>query len=71
MSRLGIYSDLIKKTLVQKGFNLLSETVNKVKDGVLMNFSKNNMEIRNDMIKVNCNFILDIRQDTFSVYLFA
>ena len=71
MSRLSIYSDLIKQTLSKKGFGFLSETTSKMNDGVLMNFSKNNMEISNDMIKVNCRFILDIRQDTFSVYLFA
>lgn len=68
--KLKIYSNMLKKQLETKGFKLLSETT-KHDAGILLNFAKNNHEISQNIIKTNCKYLLDIKNDTFSLYLLA
>ena len=69
-NKLVLYANLLKENLKEKGFTLVKQTFNPFSEGVLLTFNRNGREIRSDMVKVNCEYRLEIKTDTFSVYLF-
>lgn len=69
-NRIAIYADFLKKNLIKEGYKLLSQTSHPVAGGVLLTFDRKGKEITDRLINVNCQYRLEIKPDTFSVYLF-
>jgi hypothetical protein len=69
-NRIAIYANFVKKNLIKEGFKLIGQTSHPLAGGVLLTFDRNGKEITDKMINVNCQYRIEIRPDTFSVYLF-
>ena len=69
-NRIAIYADLLRKNLTEQGFGFIKQTSHPLAGGVLLCFNKNGKDITNQMIGVNCPYRLEIKKDSFLVYLF-
>ena len=69
-NKLVLYANLLKKNLQEKGFTLINQTSHPLAGGVLLTYKRNGLDIKSEMIKINCEFRLEIKPDTFSLYLF-
>jgi hypothetical protein len=69
-NRITIYADFLKKNLIKEGYKLIKQRSYPLTGGVLLTFDRNGKEITDRMINVNCQYRLEIKPDTFSVYLF-
>ena len=69
-NRVALFANLLKTNLIKEGYEFVKQSSYPMTNGIILQFSKNGKSITDNMIKVNCQYRLEIRKDDFLIYLF-